>query len=107
MKTLPRLVEAAPAKRLGVMPAAVVVTGARQTGKSTLAAERVSGARRAPPAYGRHARMAGAGRAGGALVESSVKRRRIAWACRAPYRFVLDPTRPPLTKGEKIDARDR
>lgn len=45
MKTLPRLVEPALAERLGVMPA-VVVTGARQTGKSTLAAERVSGPRR-------------------------------------------------------------
>jgi hypothetical protein len=45
MKTLPRLVEAALAERLRVMPA-VVVTGARQTGKSTLAAERVPGARR-------------------------------------------------------------
>jgi predicted AAA+ superfamily ATPase len=45
MKTLPRLVEAALAERLRVMPA-VVVTGARQTGKTTLAAERVSGVRR-------------------------------------------------------------
>jgi len=45
MKTLPRLVEAALAERLRVMPA-VVVTGARQTGKSTLVAERVPGARR-------------------------------------------------------------
>jgi predicted AAA+ superfamily ATPase len=45
MKALPRLVEPALAERLRVMPA-VVVTGARQTGKSTLAAERVSGARR-------------------------------------------------------------
>jgi hypothetical protein len=45
MKTLARLVEPALAERLRVMPA-VVVTGARQTGKSTLAAERVSGARR-------------------------------------------------------------
>jgi predicted AAA+ superfamily ATPase len=45
MKTLPRLVEPALAERLRVMPA-VVVTGARQTGKSTLAAERVPGARR-------------------------------------------------------------
>jgi uncharacterized protein len=40
MDTLPRLVEPALAERLRVMPA-VVVTGARQTGKSTLAAERV------------------------------------------------------------------
>jgi len=45
MKTLPRLVEPALAERLRVMPA-VVVTGARQTGKSTLVSERVSGARR-------------------------------------------------------------
>lgn len=45
MKTLPRLVESALAERLRVMPA-VIVTGARQTGKSTLAAERVSGRRR-------------------------------------------------------------
>lgn len=36
MKTLPRLVDAALAARLKVMPA-VVLTGARQTGKSTLA----------------------------------------------------------------------
>jgi len=45
MRTLPRLVEASLAERLRVMPA-VVVTGARQTGKSTLVAERVPGARR-------------------------------------------------------------
>jgi predicted AAA+ superfamily ATPase len=45
MKPLPRLVEPALAERLRVMPA-VVVTGARQTGKSTLAAERVRGPRR-------------------------------------------------------------
>jgi hypothetical protein len=45
MNTLPRLVEPALAERLRVMPA-VVVTGARQTGKSTLAARRVPGARR-------------------------------------------------------------
>ncbi|TAH38426.1 MAG: ATP-binding protein [Planctomycetota bacterium] len=45
VNTLPRLVETALAERLRVMPA-VVVTGARQTGKSTLAAQRVSGARR-------------------------------------------------------------
>ncbi|HZP42991.1 MAG TPA: ATP-binding protein [Candidatus Binatia bacterium] len=45
MKTLPRLVEPALAARLRVMPAAVV-TGARQTGKSTLAAKRVQGTRR-------------------------------------------------------------
>lgn len=43
--TLPRLVESALSERLRVMPA-VVLTGARQTGKSTLAAERVAGARR-------------------------------------------------------------
>lgn len=45
MKILPRLVESALAERLRVMPA-VVVTGARQTGKSTLASERVAGKRR-------------------------------------------------------------
>ena len=45
MKTLPRLVGAALAERLRVMPA-VVVTGARQTGKSTLAEHLVAGARR-------------------------------------------------------------
>ena len=45
MKTLPRLVGAALAERLRVMPA-VVVTGARQTGKSTLAEALVSGERR-------------------------------------------------------------
>lgn len=45
MKTLPRLVEPALAERLRVMPA-VVMTGARQTGKSTLAAQRVPGTRR-------------------------------------------------------------
>ena len=45
MKTLPRLVEPALADRMRVMPA-VVITGARQTGKSTLAGERVAGARR-------------------------------------------------------------
>lgn len=45
MDTLPRLVESALSERLRVMPA-VVLTGARQTGKSTLAAERVAGARR-------------------------------------------------------------
>ena len=45
MNALPRLVEPALAERLRVMPA-VVVTGARQTGKSTLAAERVAGPRR-------------------------------------------------------------
>ncbi len=44
MKTLPRLVGTALARRLQVMPA-VVVTGARQTGKSTLAAELVPGKR--------------------------------------------------------------
>ncbi|GAB4177296.1 MAG: ATP-binding protein [Rhodocyclaceae bacterium] len=45
MKTLPRLVGAALAERLRVMPA-VVVTGARQTGKSTLAEHLVPGERR-------------------------------------------------------------
>ncbi len=45
MKTLPRLVSATLAERLRVMPA-VVVTGARQTGKSTLAEHLVPGARR-------------------------------------------------------------
>lgn len=45
MDTLPRLVERALAERLRVMPA-VVVTGARQTGKSTLASERTAGSRR-------------------------------------------------------------
>lgn len=45
MKTLPRLVGAALAERLRVMPA-VVVTGARQTGKSTLAEHLVQGERR-------------------------------------------------------------
>ncbi|MBM4119181.1 ATP-binding protein, partial [bacterium] len=45
MNTLPRLVEGALAERLRVMPA-VVVTGARQTGKSTLVAKRVPGQRR-------------------------------------------------------------
>jgi predicted AAA+ superfamily ATPase len=45
MKTLPRLVGTALTERLRVMPA-VVVTGARQTGKSTLAEQLVPGARR-------------------------------------------------------------
>ena len=45
MKTLPRLVGTALSERLRVMPA-VVVTGARQTGKSTLAEHLVPGARR-------------------------------------------------------------
>jgi len=45
VRTLPRLVGTALAERLRVMPA-VVVTGARQTGKSTLAAYLVPGARR-------------------------------------------------------------
>ena len=45
MKTLPGLVGAALSERLRVMPA-VVVTGARQTGKSTLAEHLVPGARR-------------------------------------------------------------
>ena len=44
MKTLPRLVGVALAERLRVMPA-VVVTGARQTGKSTLAEHLVQGER--------------------------------------------------------------
>lgn len=45
MNTLPRAVAPALAERLRVMPA-VVVTGARQTGKSTLAEALVPGARR-------------------------------------------------------------
>ena len=45
MKTLPRLVGTALADRLRVMPA-VVVTGARQTGKSTLVETLVPGKRR-------------------------------------------------------------
>jgi len=45
MKTLPRLVGTALSERLRVMPA-VVVTGARQTGKSTLAEQLVPGTRR-------------------------------------------------------------
>lgn len=45
MKTLPRLVGAALSERLRVMPA-VVLTGARQAGKSTLAEHLVPGARR-------------------------------------------------------------
>lgn len=45
MKALPRLVGAALAERLRVMPA-VVVTGARQTGKSTLVEHLVAGKRR-------------------------------------------------------------
>ncbi len=45
VEPLPRLVEPALAERLRVMPA-VVVTGARQTGKSTLVAQRVAGSRR-------------------------------------------------------------
>jgi uncharacterized protein len=45
VNTLPRLVGAALAERLRVMPA-VVVTGARQTGKSTLVEELVPGERR-------------------------------------------------------------
>ena len=45
MKTLPRLVSAGLAQRLRVMPAAVV-TGARQTGKSTIVEYLVEGARR-------------------------------------------------------------
>src|SRR5688572_30909572 len=45
VKTLPRLVGRALAERLRVMPA-TVVTGARQTGKSTLAEQLVTGKRR-------------------------------------------------------------
>lgn len=45
MKTLPRLVDEALAARLSVMPA-VVLTGARQTGKSTLVEKLVPGDRR-------------------------------------------------------------
>jgi hypothetical protein len=45
MKTLPRLVGTALSERLRVMPA-VVVTGARQTGKSTLAEHLIPGVRR-------------------------------------------------------------
>ena len=45
MNTLPRLVSAALAERMGVMPA-VVVTGARQTGTSTLVERLVPGERR-------------------------------------------------------------
>ncbi len=44
-RTLPRLVVPSLTDRLGVMPA-VVVTGARQTGKSTLAQELTPGTRR-------------------------------------------------------------
>jgi predicted AAA+ superfamily ATPase len=44
MNALPRLVSGALAGRLAVMPA-VVVTGARQTGKSTLAEQLVQGTR--------------------------------------------------------------
>lgn len=45
MKTLPRLVSKALSERMRVMPA-VVVTGARQTGKSTLVEELIPGTRR-------------------------------------------------------------
>jgi hypothetical protein len=45
MKALPRLVSAALSERMRVMPA-VVVTGARQTGKSTLVEQLVPGTRR-------------------------------------------------------------
>jgi predicted AAA+ superfamily ATPase len=45
VKTLPRVVDDALAARLRVMPA-VVLTGARQTGKSTLVEKRVPGERR-------------------------------------------------------------
>jgi predicted AAA+ superfamily ATPase len=48
VKTLPRLVESALSARLRVMPA-VIVTGARQTGKSTLAGRLVPGERRDAP----------------------------------------------------------
>ena len=44
MNALPRLVSGALAERLAVMPA-VVVTGVRQTGKSTLAEQLVQGER--------------------------------------------------------------
>lgn len=45
MNTVPRLVQPELTERMGVMPA-VVVTGARQTGKSTLAATLAPGSRR-------------------------------------------------------------
>ena len=45
VKPLPRLVSAALAQLLRVMPA-VILTGARQTGKSTLAEQLVPGTRR-------------------------------------------------------------
>lgn len=45
MRTLPRFVSAALAERLRVMPA-VIVTGARQAGKTTLAEQLVAGTRR-------------------------------------------------------------
>jgi predicted AAA+ superfamily ATPase len=45
MKSLPRLAASALTERLGVMPA-VVLTGARQTGKSTLAQHLTGGVRR-------------------------------------------------------------
>jgi predicted AAA+ superfamily ATPase len=45
VKTLPRLLDGALAARLRVMPA-VVLTGARQTGKSTLVEQLVPGERR-------------------------------------------------------------
>src|SRR5208283_4590447 len=45
METIPRLVGRALAERLRIMPA-VVVTGARQTGKSTLVEHLVAGKRR-------------------------------------------------------------
>jgi hypothetical protein len=118
MKTLPRLVGAALAGRLRVMPA-VVLTGARQTGKSTLVERLVQGERRyrslddfdvldaaagrgesdasaaagrlrafallsrrvwregtfgTAAAYRHYARMAGAGRAGRAVVARAVKK---------------------------------
>lgn len=45
-RVLPRHAQAALADRLRVMPAVVVVSGARQTGKSTLAQDLTPGARR-------------------------------------------------------------
>jgi hypothetical protein len=45
VKTLPRLVGTSLSERMRVMPA-IVVTGARQTGKSTLAEHLVTGQRR-------------------------------------------------------------
>jgi hypothetical protein len=45
MDTLPRLIEPALQERLRAMPA-VILTGARQTGKSTLVEHRLRGKRR-------------------------------------------------------------